>query len=199
MRQPRNRGGAEATAAHRSIMNSEVPYIDAKTEHGEIALDDLDTFVIPARDEKGTSMPVSLQVPPFLDRNMEIVISTRRFPYLRVSDLIRHAVVRHLAWLSGIRQAVPRHMVPTMAALSEMLRDEEFRLEAEQTFMKLEKVIGRHLAKGDKGEAIRLYIRFRTMLNQAEECPARDRLLSEIDTKYAPLIQIQAMPSRRLA
>lgn len=185
---------ADKALKQRHSSNSEIPYIEADPESGEIPLDELDTFVIPARDEKGIGVPVNLHIPPYLERQIEIVVSSRRFPYLRAADFIRHACVRHLAWLVGIRLSLPRHMTPTMSTVLDVFRDAEFEAQVEQAFGHMDRLVTAHINRGDKIEAIRLYVRIRSRLQEAAVCAWRDRFLREFDKKYGYLMLVERRP-----
>lgn len=174
--------------------NSEVPYFEADTDSGEIPLDELDTFVIPARDEKGIGVQINLHVPPYLERQIEIVVASRRFPYLKVADFIRHACVRHLAWLVSIRLSIPQHMTATMSTVLDAFRDAEFEAQAEVAFAHMDRIVTAHINRGDKIEAIRLYARIRARVLETAPCVWRDRFIKEFDRKYAYLTTIERRP-----
>lgn len=172
--------------------NSEIPYQDADPDQGEIPLDELDTFVIPARDDKGIGVPVTLHIPPYLERQIEIVVASRRFPYLRAADFIRHACTRHLAWLVGIRFSLPRHMHVTMSTVNDILRDEEFKHQVEQAFIKMDRMISDHINNGDKMEAIRLYVRVRSRVVESAQGLWQEKFLKQFDAKYSHLLAVQS-------
>ena len=174
--------------------NSEIPYQDADLSQDEIPQDELDTFVIPARDDKGIGVPIILHVPPYLERQIEIVVASRRFPYLKAADFIRHACVRHLAWLIGIRLSLPRHMHVTMSTVSDILRDEEFRHQVEHAFTRMDRLVGDHVNRGDKMEAIRLYVRVRSRVVESTQGLWKDRFLEQLDAKYNHLLAVEKRP-----
>ncbi len=185
---------AEKALTARRQSNSEIPYLEGDPEIGEIPLDELDTFVIPARDEKGIGVPVNLHMPPYLERQIEIVVSSHRFPYLRAADFVRHACVRHLAWLVGIRFSLPRHMTPTMSTVLDVFRDAEFEAQVEQAFAHMDRLVTSHINRGDKVEAIRLYVRIRSRIQESAVCAWRDRFLTEFDKKYGYLMKVERRP-----
>jgi hypothetical protein len=185
---------ADRALKARHSSNSEIPYIEADSDSGEIPLDELDTFVIPARDEKGIGVPVNLHIPPYLERQIEIVVASRRFPYLRAADFIRHACVRHLAWLISIRFSIPRHMTSTMATILDAFRDEEFTAQVELAFSHMDRLVTSHINRGDKIEAIRLYVRIRSRIQETAACAWRDRFLREFDKKYSHLMAVERRP-----
>jgi hypothetical protein len=191
-RKPTTPADEEAKALRqRHQQNSEIPYQDADLSQDEIPLDELDTFVIPARDDKGIGVPITLHVSPYLERQIEIVVASRRFPYLRAADFIRHACVRHLAWLVGIRLSLPRHMHITMATVSDILRDEEYKHAVEQAFGKMDRMVADHVNRGEKLEAIRLYVRVRSRVVESASGVWQERFLKQFDEKYSHLLAVE--------
>jgi hypothetical protein len=184
----------KAMKARRSS-NSEIPYIEADLDSGEIPLDELDTFVIPARDDKGIGVPITLHIPPYLERQIEIIVASRRFPYLKVADFARHAFTRHCGWLTGLRLSFPKHMHSTMSTVFDAFRDAEFESQAELCFGHMDRLVSTHIARGERVEAIRLYIRIRTRIQESGDSTWRDRFLREMDKKYSHLMATERRPS----
>lgn len=132
----------------------DVPFLDA--QDGEIPLASLDEFIVPGRDDKGGQATITVNIPPALDRQLEILISSHRFPYATKRDLVRHAVLRHVGWLVSIRAHLPRHFLAFAESSIEICRDDEMSLKMETVFTMLEQRIAEHLENGDHSEATRL-------------------------------------------
>jgi hypothetical protein len=133
---------------------SEIPYIEA--HEGETPLDQIDTFIIPSRDERGGYSKVALNMTPYMYRQCQIIVHSRRFPYLEVSDLIRHAVYRHLRFCVSIRHTLPKHMIPALEAVMEVCRDNEFRLRVNEAFAEIDRQVKQCISRGDTPGAVRL-------------------------------------------
>lgn len=136
--------------------NHSVPFQDASPELGEIPLDDIDTFVVPARDEKGAYSTVHLNLPPYMFRQIQIVVKSGRFPYLDVSDFIRHAALRHLRFCVEIRESIPKHIYPSTEAMMEVCRDNELSMRVAAAFEEIDRQISGHLTRLEISDAIRL-------------------------------------------
>lgn len=134
---------------------SRAEFIDAVTED-EIPLDRLDEFIIPGSDEKGRKVTISFNIPPAMDRHIEIILGGRRFPYVNKKDLIRHALVRHLGWITTIRGSIPRHYLSMFSAIDALVKDDEAATKMEQIFNSLHDNVNHHLQRGETGEVIRL-------------------------------------------
>ena len=158
-------------ANYRPIPNSlsGVPYRDAIPNTAEIPLDQLDCFVVPAQDQNHVSEPIHFRIPPYLKRYSQIIIMSSRFPYLGIEDLIRHALVRHIAWLCSIRESIPQHIRTSMAQMVEICADDELQAQVEQVFERGIERVKYHMSRGDQGEVIKLLTLMRSRLDTVHE------------------------------
>ncbi len=132
-----------------------VPFEDASGE-GELPLKELDEFVIPGSDDKGRKVTVTFNIHPNLDRQIDVLLNSKRFPYANRRDLLRHAAARHCAWLLSIRKTVPYHYMSMFEADAELIREDEAGMKMERVFLALEDRVNDHVAKGEHGESLRL-------------------------------------------
>ena len=116
----------------------DIPFRDADLDNGEIPVDELDTFVIPGTDERGIGEHTHMRLPPYIRRQIKIILTSNRFPYLNESALIRHAIVRHLYWLVDLRSSIPKHILPALAGMLEVCRDDEMRIQIEHVFERID-------------------------------------------------------------
>ena len=58
-----------------------------------------DSFIIPAGDDRGHSTRLQFRCSPAYGRRIDEVVQFRKFPYKTHSDLLRHALDRHLKYL----------------------------------------------------------------------------------------------------
>lgn len=134
----------------------DIPFVDAHEDVGEVPLGQLDTFVYPARDDKGVSSHVQYNLPPFMERAIKIVLRSNRFPYLDMGSFMRHAAARHLLWLVSIRHSLPKSLVATLESINESCRDTEIRKQCEDALQQLGEVIARLTKDEEWQEAARL-------------------------------------------
>lgn len=181
----------------------DIPFIDANEELGEVALERLDSFVVPARDEKGQQVPVHFHMPPYMERQLQIIIRSMRFPYSRPADFIRHAVNRHIHWCVGIRQSIPKHMVPAIEAILEVCRDNELRMAVEAALERIELQVQAHIQEGETAEAYRLLALVRSKLEDVQDSTRLRKFKRELDMKYQHLnkdVEVRTgKPSKRLS
>jgi hypothetical protein len=165
-----------------------VPFRDAEAGSGELPLSQLDDFHCPARDEKGAHQQITFSVPPFMVRQIDIILHSRRFPYATAADLLRHALKRHIDWTAAIRATIPTHITSAMESLLAICRDEEIRIKMEEIFSRAEKLAQYYFDKGEHNEAIRL---LNTIKQQITDVPAgmwRNEFLAQFTSKWAPYL-----------
>lgn len=148
--------GAKRKRASKLDEEVHVPFEDADPDAGELPLKDLDEFVIPGSDDKGRKVTVTFNIHPNLDRQMDILLGSQRFPYANKKDLLRHSVARHCAWLLQIRKTIPKHYMAMFDADIELVREDEAGMKMERVFLTLEDRVNDHVTKGEQGEALRL-------------------------------------------
>ena len=177
--------------------NDSISFTDAHTELGEIPLNELDQFVIAARDERGLSIHVNLYIPPYMERNIDVILRSGRFPYLRKSDLIRHAIYRHLYWLMGLRHSIPKHILPALDAVLEVCRDEEISTRMEEVFYKIDGRVSGHLSKGDHGEVVRMLNTIKSRMEGVKDSPWVRRYREHFSKQWEPYLRQYHDPGKR--
>lgn len=130
------------------------PSQDQYPDNAAVPQYDASDFIIPAQDSKGISTRQWFRCQPGLDRQMEIVLRSGRFPYRTKGDICRHAVTRLMKWLETLED-VPS-VTAQVDAINDIMRDELFHQEFEASFETLSKTVSGHLARQATGEARRL-------------------------------------------
>lgn len=169
--------------------NHSVPFQDANLELGETPLDDIDTFVVPARDEKGAYTTVHFNIPPQMFRQLQIVVKSGRFPYLDVSDFIRHASMRHLRFCVDIRESIPGHVYTSTEALMEVCRDNELRLRVAAAFEEIDKQITGHMDRLEITDAIRLLTILKNRVDVVPSSPRQFQLRAGILRRFGYVLE----------
>lgn len=121
-----------------------------------------------------------------MERNLEIIRDERRFPYKTISDIVRHAVYRHLLWMHAMEPGMPRHFLAGLEAVLEVTRDSESRTRIQETFGQMDKMIEGHMAAGDTEEALRLMSLAKQRITLMPESRWRTNWLGMFRTKYSP-------------
>jgi hypothetical protein len=161
-----------------------IPFRDGIEEIGEKRLKDIDTFVIPARDDKGAHTSVRFECPPSLYRQVQIILKSNRFPYLDVGHFMRHAMYSHIRWLVSIRYSLPRQMIIQLEAMMEVCREYEFRVQAIAAMEMVDKSIETCLNRMEIGEAVRLLNLMKDKLKDVPDSPKKRHILKELLLRY---------------
>jgi Arc/MetJ-type ribon-helix-helix transcriptional regulator len=145
--------------------------------------------VVPAQDAKGHSARLWVRVPPGVERQMEILIAAKKLPYKTVSDMIRHAISRHLEFLHVHKGGAPRHLMTSIRATDELVREDDLRAAAEESFRALNRRIEDHLDKGDNQEAVRLLAFVQQEIRAVAECGWKKRFMARFTRNYGRYLQ----------
>lgn len=144
-------------------------------------------FRISASDTKGHSARQWFRCIPAMSSELEKVIQSRQFPYRTKGDILRHALHRHIRWLSSIGD------LPSVSGqvdvILEIMRDEEMNNDFTLVFAKLEERIAKHIGEGSNREAMRLLLIVQNHINSMPEGFWKSRYQSEIKKKYSGMIK----------
>jgi hypothetical protein len=150
---------------------------------------DPDEFLVPAQDSKGHSCRELVRMPPGMERDMEILLESKRFPYRSKSDLLRHAVLRHLKWLSTLEPDFPVHYLVALQMMQTVATDDLYRAEMARTFHELDTRIQSLLNSGEQVEAMRMISRAKGHMESQADTPAKDRLKKAFQDRYGHFLR----------
>jgi len=185
---PRGRrrySSSSSSSSSSSGTYQEIPFRDADPDTDETPLEELDTFVIPGADERGASEHIHMRLTPHLRRQIKIILNSNRFPYLTEASFLRHAAVRHLNWLVSLRYSIPKHILPALAMILEVCRDDEMRIQIEHVFQKIDERISFHLSRGDHSEVIRLLNLVKTRMTGVQPSTWQRQFWAHFNQKWA--------------
>lgn len=114
-----------------------------------------DEFRVPGSDTQGNTERIQCRVIPGEYFQMLYLYQSKRFPYRSLGDLFRHAVYRHVRYLSGLELDV-KSVTRQVDAMIEVLVQEEFQQDFMNMFIRTEAVIAKYTAVGANGEARRV-------------------------------------------
>jgi len=115
-----------------------------------------DRFYVPANDETGTSIRVAFRLSPQHHRQLQVIQQGGRFPYETMEDLLRHAVCRHLRYLTAVAPDIEKHWLVAAMTIDELVKDDAMAHRVEETLQRFEDRIRAHEAAGDSVECERL-------------------------------------------
>lgn len=141
----------------------------------------------PGANEKGQSTRMSHRVAPEMERAVEVLVASGRFPYKTTGDLIRHAIYRHLFFLHRLEPDADRHILVVIDGILQMLRDDEVRQRVLEMFSQTEARIKYHQAQGNYDEAVRIAINEKARLEASQPGHTRDRCMETLKKMMVPI------------
>lgn len=158
-------------------------------------------FIVPANDTKGHSVPIHFRAASSVDRAIKQVVASRRFPYITPSDLMRHAIVRHLEWLTEVADLPQcRSMISMMKLEHDHIRREMEEATCTEHFTLVQQSVRELLSKpGGKREAQRMVARALSVVRQMPEGFYRDQHLVRLEDEFGHLLDEEDTPPRTRA
>ena len=135
-------------------------------------------FINPAADSKGHSEVLGFRVPPGQAVQIQAIISSRWFPYRTESDLLRHALVRHLKWLEG--QAPIKSMSAQFEVISLLYSEQLYQAEFEKVFRELDVFVGKYLVANQVDRARSLVAQVSGLIDDMPDGAWRDQFRAEV-------------------
>jgi len=163
---------------------------DGNSPVGSFLLD-TDVFIVPVSDEKGHSVHLPCRCQPEWARQIDIVVASKRFPYVSRGDFLRHAVMRHFNYLEELagQGAIPRSTISQINIAVQLLQDDA-RCQAFEGLAKLlEDRVNYHLSQGSAGEARRHVLMALSCVDGMADGYWRDRWGEVIRGKYEKLLE----------
>ncbi len=109
-------------------------------------------FVVPAGDDKGHSTRMQFRCNPSYARRIDDVTSARRFPYKTCSDLLRHALHRHLEYLAELEPTIPLDM-PRLELVNKIINERRAKMEFTTSLDGLSEAVNDYLKTGARKQA----------------------------------------------
>ncbi len=148
-------------------------------------------FVIPASDHQGHSVKQGFRCNQAYVRRISVVINSKKFPYKTPSDLLRHALDRHLKHLSQLEPEIPVDMA-SIEVVNEIINAAQERIDFGKSFDKLSLTVQDLLVRAPKGEAKRLILEVLRKVDRMEPGPWKDWYQQEIKRRFGHLLEEQA-------
>lgn len=158
-------------------------------------------FIVPSNDTKGHSVLFHFRASSLIKRAIQQVIGSRKFPYLTDSDVIRHALVRHLSWLTEISDDIPtvRHTLVMLkleiVRLQRLQEDREFQAYFDLMRQEIQALMSR---EGGVREAQREVSRALSVIRQMPDGFYRNQYLSQIEREFGHVLDISLAKREQL-
>lgn len=148
-------------------------------------------FIWPASDDKGQSRKIWCRLPPMVEHQMEVIVASKKFPYTFTSDLVRHAIIRHLGWLLRMESGITSY-IQQIDAMGQVLGHVEQQQRFSELADRVDRVIGDLVGEGTDGrkEALKLLHSLLQQLNGMEDGYWKDRTKDRILRKHGGLLDM---------
>jgi len=143
---------------------------------------DLNEFFVKPTDERGHGPKLNARVPPDLARLVEVIVSSRKFPYRTESDFFRDAVWRLAGYLAPQIEAYEgTTILAKLMAAEESLKVQEA---GEKLLQVIESLGQRLMALDSPTERKRLVGKIESQMAQVKEDYWRERALRLLKERY---------------
>lgn len=158
--------------------------------HGVIYMSD--EWRVPASDSRGHSARVQFRVQPGMIREVDEIIQSRKFPYQGQSDLLRHALYRHLRYLETFAMPTGEPVVNSVGrmvdAILAVVQDDEYHNDFRLTMQLLNERITDHVRDGGHNEARRLVMQIVDLVNQMPAGYWQRKYSEELQAKWGSFL-----------
>lgn len=146
-------------------------------------------FIVPASDTKGHSERVWCRMQPGHDRQLEVILGTKKFPFRSKGDIIRWAVVRGIKILEQMEE-MPS-VTSQVDAIVEFMRDEEFQASFASVFEVASQRVNAALINGPRGmnHAKHLASKFRHQISKMPSGYWKNEYLERFEREFGHLLE----------
>ena len=148
-------------------------------------------FLVPSHDVKGHSDRFSFRVPPWISRQVQEIVTSRKFPYKTQSDVLRHAVFDHLMRLTKMEPI--KSYIQQIQMENELIREVISQQKSSEFFAGLQQAISNYLSRGDIEQASRLVTTVSAHIAAIEDEYWRDRYMQELKQRFGQLLKIKGL------
>lgn len=145
-------------------------------------------FIIPGQDQNGNSIREFCRVVPLLDRAMDVIQGSRKFPFRTKGDLMRWCIKTGVERLDKM-EPIAGSVLAQCEAMLGILRDEELNHAFLTVFHTMVATIGMHVQAQALGEARRVIATMQGQIQRMQDGYWRTRYLKELDDKFGHLMR----------
>ena len=158
---------------------------ESQETEGKIGLEE---FYLPASDANGHGVRINpFRVPVPIQRDIEILLASKKFPYKTQSDMLRHAIFRHLKWLHSLEQDLPNGLL-IMEALNSVLMQQKRHMEFMDQQENIHKTISDLLERKSVGKARQVVAELKHYIDQLDDEYWRSMFMEQLIDKYGFLL-----------
>lgn len=146
--------------------------------------------LIPANDDKGHNVQLSIRVPPDWVRQIDTIVKYKQFPYCNRGDLIRDAIYRHFGWLEQQQdEDIPGSLFHQIQVILDMFEETRRQQGFENVLTALEERVLYFTKEGAPTEAIKYVLRVLGYIDEMPEGHWKDKFAAKVKERYAGLLK----------
>ncbi len=147
-----------------------------------------DSFIIPAGDDRGHSTRLQFRCSPAYGRRIDEVVQFRKFPYKTHSDLLRHALDRHLKYLDELEPELELDMA-RINVINRIINRKREEIDFMNSIESLTQIVHDFVAKGADQKALETLREILEKVDQIQDEYLRNSYKDEIKKRFGYLMQ----------
>lgn len=128
-------------------------------------------FLVPHADKQGHSRVIWTRITPSMGRQADVFVQSGVLPYKTVSELVRHAILRHLTWLEHEAPEVSSIMAKIRVAV-QIMQDAALDAEFDKCLLDLRERVGEYQRNGEQPMAEMIVLK---VWGEIKEMPEEQR------------------------
>lgn len=157
----------------------------------------LDEWIVPANAKNRETERLNVRVSPQIQEAILAWIQSGTVPYKTTSELIRHAIARHLEFLARVIPDGPTHNLVHLRAAAIKLGHHRTELETEQLITGMDETVRKYQDEGEHSAAAILISQIQSLINSMHETPIKARLSRTILNRYETYMTAEGLESLR--
>lgn len=144
-------------------------------------------FIVAPADSKGVSYRLTFRVPPDMEKAIDEILASKKFPFSTRGDVLRyttHQGLKELAKMEPVTSVTKR-----VDILTSILNEEAAHTEFLAIFNHLQNAVEKYLAESAGDQATRVVGLAKHQFEGMPEGHWRERYLSEIDKRFGHLLK----------
>jgi hypothetical protein len=159
--------------------------------HAESIYNAEDFFVPVSAGPEDLAVTQSFRCTAKTDRQIDIILASRKFNYISRGDLLRHSLHRHLAWLLKIEPEVVSIM-PAIETIRELTKQQADMAQYNKTIEDLQKTLDDMLLLGQREKVISLVNQTYYNASKIQDEVWRELYMKKIKDRYGAYLTIDS-------
>jgi hypothetical protein len=142
----------------------------------------------PASDDKGHNIKYQVRISPDWIYQLDIIVKSKRFPYVNKGQVIRDALYRHMIWLEEFGTP-DGSVLQKIQSMVDILEEAKIQQGFEKVLENLQDRVAYFTNKGARTEAVKYVLRVLGYIDDMPDGHWKDSFRAEIRERYSGLLQ----------